>query len=123
MADVVGLVADVLDRSRIQGVARAVGTDVEFASDPDELLNLIDDSTVTVFIDLSDSKVRPFEAIVRIGAIRRAGGEPPALIGFIAHADKEGSAAAKEAGCDEVLARSAFFRRLSLVLAKSTSQD
>lgn len=123
MADVVGLVADVLDRSRIQGVARAVGTDVEFAASPDELLSLIDPGTRTVFVDLSDSKVRPFEAIVRITTGRVADSRPPTLIGFIAHTDREGSAAAKEAGCDEVLARSAFFRRLSLVLAETTEQD
>lgn len=123
MAEVVGLVADVLDRSRIQGVARAVGTDVDFASDPDALLDLIDAATKTVFIDLSDSKVRPFEAIVRISAMRGSDSALPALIGFIAHADKAGSEAAAEAGCDEVLARSAFFRRLSLVLAETTNQD
>ncbi|RIK05258.1 MAG: hypothetical protein DCC49_12665 [Acidobacteria bacterium] len=123
MADVVGLVADVLDRSRIQGVARAVGTDVEFAADPDELLELIDASTRTVFVDLGDTRVRPFEAIVRVGASRGADSTLPTLIGFISHTDKEGTAAAKEAGCDEVLARSAFFRRLSQVLAETTNQD
>lgn len=123
MADVVGLVADVLDRSRIQGVARAVGTDVEFAANPDELLDLIDPETKTVFVDLSDSKVRPFEAIVRVSAYRGADSAHLTLIGFIAHTDKEGSEAAVEAGCDEVLARSAFFRRLSLVLAETNKQD
>lgn len=123
MADVVGLVADVLDRSRIQGVARAVGTEVEFAATPDELLSLIDTATTAVFIDLSDSKVHPFEAILRITAERGTDGGSPKLIGFIAHTDKVGSEAARKAGCDEVFPRSAFFRRLSMVLAERAKQE
>lgn len=123
MSEVVGLVVDILDRSRIVGVARAVGTDVDFAEDPDELEQKITEDTTTVFVDLGDSKVRPFEAIVRIVARRTEGDRRPTLIGFIPHADKDGISAAKEAGCDEVLARSAFFRRLSLVFAEASSRD
>lgn len=122
-AHVVGLIADILDRSRISGVARAVGVEVEFASDPDELEALISPETRSILVDLSDPEVRPVEAILRTVAARSNDSGLPRLVGFAPHSDKTGIRAAREAGCDEVLVRSAFFRRLSLLLAEGLEEE
>lgn len=123
---VIALVSDLLDRSRIQGVARAVGTKIEFASSPDEVDQLLSPATPAVFINLNDN-VDPIEAITRLVAGRKDGGEEgnptTRLIGFVSHVDEKKSTAAKNAGCDEVLSRALFFRRLSVVLAEAASSD
>jgi hypothetical protein len=129
MAPVVGLLRDMLDRSRIQGVARAVGAQVEFVSDLDELQSGIGPATVAVFVDLTDPTLQGFRAPAVVSAVfPGTAGEPdssgsgrPLVIGFLHHDDKEGFRRAQEAGFDEVLSRAAFFKRLSVILAKTTT--
>lgn len=115
---VVCLVADLLDRSRIAGVARAVGTPIAFVSSPDELVANLTDTVRTVFIDLNDPKAHGLDAIGRVADAR----PEPTIIGFISHADDDGIKAATKAGCDEVLSRAQFFKRLSVVLAEAAER-
>ena len=117
MAAVVGLVKDLLDRSRIQGMARAVGSRVDFVSSIEELERADISEVTAVFVDLTDKDlhgVRAPDVVARISQ-----GKRPTIIGFIAHHDKDGISKAEEAGFDEVLTRAAFFRRLSVLLAEA----
>jgi CheY-like chemotaxis protein len=117
----VGLVTDLLDRSRIEGVARAVGSSVAFVSDLDELVDSKYSEAMTVFVDLTDKDLDGIRVPEVVG--HRSGSQRPILIGFIAHNDKEGLAAAEAAGFDEVLTRAAFFKRLSVLLAQARDRD
>ncbi len=117
MAAVVGLVKDLLDRSRIQGMAKAVGSSVTFVSSLDELENIELGAETTIFVDLTDKEldgIRVPEILKQKSAVR-----PARVIGFISHQDKEGIAAAQNAKFDEVLTRAAFFKRLSVLLAEA----
>ena len=91
---VAAYVPDLMDRSRIG----AAGASVTWVSTPAELIGTVAD---LVIVDLSRPGVLEF--IPRIN--RR-------VVGFASHVDRELMAAARDAGCDEVLARSAFFSRL-----------
>lgn len=116
---VVCLVADLLDRSRIQGVARAVGTPIAFAASPDALVSAVTAQTRVVFIDLNDTKVHGVDGVTKLLSAHSDAAGRPTIIGFASHTDEAGMAAAREAGCDEVLSRAQFFRRLSVVLAEA----
>jgi hypothetical protein len=90
---VYAFVPDLMDRSRLTGL------DVTFVATPDELGAAGADDIVVV--DLSRPGV--LDALTATGPVR--------TIGFGSHVDTELLDAARAAGCDEVMARSEFFRR------------
>ena len=95
---IAAFVPDLMDRSRFTGI------DVEFVSSPSALADV--DAEVVV-VDLSRPGV--LEALPALGDVR--------TIGFGSHVDRDLLAAAQAAGCDEVLTRSEFFRRIGELLA------
>ena len=86
-------VPDLMDRSRL----RSTKAEVALVADPAELVGLDVDLVV---VDLS-----------RPGVLEVLGDIGVRTVGFAAHVEEELMAAASTAGCDEVLARSVFFRR------------
>ena len=91
---VVAYVPDLMDRSRITAVA----PEVRFVDAPGALVGVEAD---VVVVDLGRPGV--VEVLPRI---------EPRTVGFASHVDRDTVEAAEAAGCDEVLARSQFFRRL-----------
>lgn len=90
---VVAFVPDLMDQSRLV----APGVEVVFVDDPLELGGARADLIV---VDLA-----------RSGVIEALGAVVDPTVGFVAHVDEATMAAGLAAGCDEVLARSRFFRR------------
>jgi hypothetical protein len=99
---VVAYVPDLMDRSRISG---AGGPPVEFVATPDELPER-SASADLVIVDLRRPGV--LEVLPHVAA---------PTVGFGSHVDTDLLAAARAAGCDQVLARSAFFGRLHSLLS------
>ena len=99
MKRIVAYVPDLMDRSRLAsaGDVTFVATAAELATTPGDV----------VVVDLSRSGV--LEALPGLRGVR--------TVGFGSHVDRELLAAARAAGCDEVLPRSQFFARLGDVLA------
>ena len=89
-------VPDLMDRSRL----RAPEASVEFVADPAALL---DEPADLFVLDLARS-----DALLAISDRSVWSG---LVVGFAPHVDDEAMAVAREAGCDEVLPRSVFFRR------------
>jgi hypothetical protein len=89
-----------MDRSRVSGAVAGV----HFVARPDDLSDA--PAGATVVVDLSRDGVLP--ALAGLDGRRR--------IGFGSHVDRERLEAARQAGCDLVLARSEFFRRLRDVI-------
>ena len=102
---IVGYVPDLMDRSRIEGAAPGP---VRFASSPADLVELAGRADLVV-VDLSRPGVLDVLADVSALGVR--------VVGFGSHVDTDTLAAARSAGCDQVLARSAFFGRLGELLA------
>ena len=110
MMVVVAYVPDLMDRSRLSAVGGAVGgAAVEFVSSPAGLRDLAASADL-VIVDLERPGV--LEILPEILPDVKA-----RTIGFGSHVDRALLAAARAAGCSEVLPRSAFFGRLSSLLA------
>jgi len=100
---VIAFVPDLMDRSKVQAAVPSL----TLARTPADLLAAAGPG-VTAVVDLS----RP-GALEVLGPLVAAGAR---VIGFGSHVDKELLAIARLAGCEEVLARSAFFSRLDELL-------
>ena len=111
------LVDDLFFRARIETTAEAAGTAVGFARSGEELPEGIGEALVIVDLGLSGED--PVEAI-RTLAERP---ERPTVVAFGPHRDVERFAAARKAGADRVLARSAFVEKLPGLLGARTSGD
>jgi CheY-like chemotaxis protein len=108
-------VDDLMFSTRISTAASGVGATVRFERDPDQLLARIRELQPSLVIfDLNNARLRPMAAIRALEA-------DPALgqvrtLGYVSHVDADTIAAARAAGIDQVLARSAFSDRLSDIL-------
>jgi hypothetical protein len=99
MTRVLGYVPDLMDRSRIT----AAGVPADFVSSPSLLVGR--DADVVV-VDLG-----------RPGVLEVLGDLVVPVIGFASHVDRGLLAAARTAGCQRVLVRSAFFANVAELLA------
>jgi DNA-binding NarL/FixJ family response regulator len=113
-------VDDFLFRSKIRATAKAAGVDVTFAKSADEMLELARTLHPTMAIfDLNSATLAPVETIAAMK-------QEPALagihtLGFVSHVDTARIDAARGAGADDVLARSAFAGNLADILLADRS--
>jgi PleD family two-component response regulator len=115
------LVDDLIFSVKISTAAKALQAPVFFERSPDMALARIREKQPSLVVfDLNSSKLRPLDIIAQMKA-------DPALktirtLGYVSHVQTDVIAAARAAGIDEVLARSAFSERLGEILsAPSTS--
>lgn len=105
------LVDDLFFRTRIESTAEAAGVPLLVSRSLAELVRRIDaDGGAAVLVDLGLPSAA--EAIASLK--RRAA--PPAVVAWGSHVDQEAMDAARGAGADRVLPRSAFSRRLPEIL-------
>lgn len=110
-----GLVRDILFRSRIDAAAQILGVEVAYAATIEQAQARSSELTPTiVFADLSDAN---FPADGVAAAIKRNGNAR--LIGFASHVDLKSLASARDAGFDLTLSRSEFTSRLPELLRQS----
>ena len=111
---VIAVVNDLLFRTKIEQAAAPQAAEVRVAPDAAAALRAVKEAPGSlVLIDLNLAAAEPL-ALIR--ALRQA--DPTAtLIGYGAHVEAALHAAAREAGCASVLARSAFIQRLPELLA------
>jgi AmiR/NasT family two-component response regulator len=101
MTRVVAYVPDLMDRSRIAGVA-----DVTFVDRPAALAAAATEHAAeVVVVDLT-----------RPGVLEAVSTVPVRVLGFANHTERDLLESARAAGCEQALARSAFFSRLTDLL-------
>jgi hypothetical protein len=110
---VVAYVPNLMDRSRVEIAGAAAGLSVEFVSGPTDLVTAVEHGTQFVVIDLAHAGV--LEVLPLLGAAH--------TLGFASHVDKPLLDAARAAGCDEVVPRSAVLRRLARAGDRSQPVD
>lgn len=109
-------VDDLMFSSRISTAARAVGSTIRFTRSLDAVLSAARETSPSLIIlDLNSARLAPL-------AIVEALGQDPALaaiptLGFVSHVDTATIEAARQAGVDRVLARSAFVQQLPDILS------
>ena len=107
---------DLMFRSRISETAKALGVEVRFVRDPEELVRSVsEDPPSRVILDLDNPMIRGVETIARLRA-EPATAELP-IVGYLSHVNREVREAAVAAGCTETLPRSQFVQRLPDLLS------
>lgn len=109
-------VTDLLFSTKITSTGQALGVPVTVARGVDTLIEKLnaasgDDSGGLVIIDLNVTG-DPVDAIRRLKALP----SPPRVIAFLSHVQVELATAARNAGADEVMPRSAFSMSLPAIL-------
>ena len=109
-------VDDLMFSSKIVAAARGTGTALQFVRRPDEVLARVRELQPSlVILDLDAGRLRPVETIAAIKADPALAGIP--TLAYVSHVRTDLITAARAAGADEVLARSAFTGRLGELLA------
>jgi DNA-binding NarL/FixJ family response regulator len=115
MSRVIALVDDLLFLTRIQEAARRADVEVLCVREAKGLAEAVRAGGRLVLVDADASRL-PWEQALR----ELRSGSPPAgprAVAFLSHVHAERAAAARAAGCDRVLARSAFVEELPRLLA------
>jgi PleD family two-component response regulator len=119
---VLAAVEDLLFRSKIGETADQLGVEAGFPRSPKRLEEALKASPPDLLIvDLNSSRFEPLEILRSVKGEETTKGV--ATVGFLSHVQKDLAVAAKEAGCDRVMARSAFTKDLPKVLAGERPSD
>jgi len=117
---VLAAVEDMFFWAKIDAAARNLGVHLVQAADAQKLQEQLEASVPDLIIlDLNSKACAPIEAILRIKgdpALQRV-----PLVAFLSHVHVELEQAARKAGCDTVMPRSAFARNLAQILQLENS--
>jgi len=117
---ILAAVDDFLFRSKIRATAKHVNAEIVFAQTPGEILAQARDLKPSlVIIDLNSAKADPVSTIAALKADASLAGIR--AIGFASHVHVDLIEAARKAGADQVLPRSAFAGNLAEILASATT--
>ena len=113
---VLAAVEDLLFRSKISETAQAVGVEAAFPRNPKKLLEELRTAPPDLLVlDLNSSRFEPLELLRTVSsdaALREV-----STVGFLSHVQGDLALAAREAGCDRVMARSAFVENLPRIVS------
>lgn len=116
---VLAAVNDLVFASKISTAARQLGVEVVFAKTPAAIQQEARARAPTLIIfDLNSSRLDP---LATIAALKSGPTQAPTrIVGFVSHVQSDLIAAAKTAGADDVLARSAFSTHLAEILKQGS---
>ena len=109
------VVDDIIFSVKISTAAKHLGVDIYFERNADLVVPRIrEKQPALVILDLNSTKLRPLEVVAAL----KADPELKAIrtIGYVSHVQTDTIEAARSAGVDQVLARSAFTERLGEIL-------
>ena len=113
---IVCVVDDLLFSVKISTTAKAVGADVYFERTAGMAVARVKEKQPSLVIfDLNSARLDPLRVIAQLKSDPETRGIK--TLGFVSHVDADAIAAARDAGIDEVLARSAFAERLAAILS------
>ena len=103
--------------TKISAAAKAVQAAIAFERAPDKVVERVRaERPSLVIFDLNSARLKPIEIIGSLKADPDVRGTP--TLGYASHVQADVIAAARSAGCDEVLARSAFSEKLGDILTR-----
>ena len=115
------VVDDLLFSVKISTAAKALGVETFFERSAAAVLDRVREKRPgLVIFDLNSRKLQPIEAIAAIKADEAL--RHVRTLGYVSHVDSETIASARQAGIDEVRARSAFTERLPEILTRTTTR-
>jgi len=115
------LVDDLLFLSKIQETAKHLGIEVK-AAPPEVLAELaVETAPTALIIDLNHRSGKSLAVLRTLKAEAKTENTP--AVGFVSHVQNELIAAARDAGCDLILARSAFVSQLPSLLQRFSKSE
>src|SRR5215208_1244217 len=116
---VLAAVEDLLFKSKISETASTLGIEASFPRNPKRLLEALRESPPDLLVlDLNSARFEPLSLLRSVKSDEATSDVP--TVGFLSHIQKDLAVAAREAGCDRIVARSAFTRDLPHILAGRT---
>jgi CheY-like chemotaxis protein len=113
---VVAAVEDLLFRSKISETANQLGVEALFPRSPKKLLAEIQATPPDLLVlDLNSTRFEPLMLLRQLKTDETLRGVP--VVSFLSHVQKDLAVAARESGCNRVMARSAFTRDLPEILS------
>jgi DNA-binding NarL/FixJ family response regulator len=113
MKKTLGLLRELFFRSKLDGVASALGGEIVYAATIDQIAGKCAAAAPeVVFVDLSDKNFLAGEVVAAI----RASAPDARIVGFASHVDREAIKTARDAGFDRVLSRQEFAAHLPSLL-------
>jgi CheY-like chemotaxis protein len=115
---VLALVDDLMFRSKIKSTATGLGVTVAFAGSPDAALAAMRVTTpALVIFDLNNPRTDPLGTLAAMKKDAALASVP--TVGYVSHVDTATIDAARAAGVDDVMARSAFTVNLQALLKQA----
>lgn len=112
------VVDDLMFVVKINDMAKRAGLTAKFVKSEFDALELARELPAVIIIDLNGHSVDPIALIEKL----KASDETRAVntVAYVSHVQAELKQKAQEAGCDMVLARSAFSTNLPMILKRSS---
>jgi PleD family two-component response regulator len=119
---VIAAVEDLLFKSKVSETAAQLGIEARFPRSPEKLLAALREEPPDLLVlDLNSARFEPLGLLQSVRSDAAAQDIP--TVGFLSHVQKDLAVAAREAGCDRVMARSAFTRDLPGILSGDGPAD
>ena len=113
---VVAAVEDLLFRSKISETATQLSVEALFPRSPKKLLDEARAAPPNLLIlDLNSARFDPLTLLKQLKSDKALKTVP--VVGFLSHVQKDLALAARESGCDRIMARSAFTKDLPEILS------
>jgi DNA-binding NarL/FixJ family response regulator len=113
---ILAMVDDLFFLSKIQQTAKQLGVAVGSAQPADLPRMAIEDVPNALIIDLNHRSGKALEVLHTLKSDLKT--KDLTVIGFVSHVQNDLIAAARDAGCDLILARSAFVKQLPSLLQR-----
>jgi len=113
---VLAVVNDLFFSVKISEAAKRAGLALEFVKDSDEVIEKAKGKPSLIVFDLNFEAVDPLKLIATLKSSAETKGV--SLIGYLSHLQSELKVQAQEAGCNMVLARSAFTQNMLMIFRR-----
>ena len=113
---VLAVINDLFFSVKLADAAKRAGMAVEFVKDSQSVLEMARKKPALIVFDLNFEALQPLSLIAELKG--NAETKRISLIGYLSHVQGELKQKAQEAGCDMVLARSAFSQNLPQILKR-----
>ena len=117
---VLAVVTDLFFSVKLSEAAKRNGLALEFVTEGKEVLEKAKTKPSLIVFDLNFEAVNPLHLIAKLKGNTETKGI--SLIGYLSHIQAELKQQAQEAGCDMVMARSAFSQNLPQILKRHSGR-
>jgi len=117
---VLAVVSDLFFSVKITEAAKRAGMPVEFIKDEKQVIAKAKAKPTLIIFDLNFESIEPLKLISKLK--ENSDYKGISVIGYLSHVQGELKQKAQEAGCDMVMARSAFSQNLPMILKRHPGQ-